>query len=237
MERRLAASERLAATGSVAAKVAHELNNPLDGVMRYLGLAERCSGPEAARYLSGARDGLMRMAQIIRGLLDQGRPWQNAGERTAVHRLLDEAVGVMQPRAHSLGVTVMCDFDDRVQGLVEGSVFQVFCNIIKNALDAMPGGGLLKMSLAPTSKGCEVLFADSGSGMSADQAERIFEPFYTTKPHGEGSGLGLSLCREILQHLGGSIGAECNPGGGVILRVQLPLRSTLPSPAGADKEE
>ena len=236
MERRLAAGERLAATGSVAAKVAHELNNPLDGVMRYLGLAERSSGSEVARYLTAAREGLMRMAQIIRGLLDQGRPWQMAGERTGVQHLLDEAVSVMQPRANSLGVTVICDFDDRVQGLVEGSVFQVFCNIIKNALDAMPTGGRLTISLAPARKGCEVLFADSGCGMSADQAERIFEPFYTTKPPGEGSGLGLTLCREILQHLGGSIGAECNPGGGAIFRVQLPLRPTCP-PAGPDKKE
>ena len=237
MERRLAAGERLAATGSVAAKVAHELNNPLDGVMRYIGLAERHCGPEAARHLAAARKGLMRMAEIIRGLLDQGRPWQNAGERTAVHRLLDEAVGVMQPRAHSLGVTVICDFDDRVQGIVEGSVFQVFCNIIKNALDAMPGGGRLNISLAPKGKGCEVVLADSGCGLPADQAERIFEPFHTTKPPGEGSGLGLTLCREILQHLGGSISAEPNPGGGAIFRVQLPLRSTLPPPAGPDKEE
>ena len=236
MERRLAAGERLAATGSVAAKVAHELNNPLDGVLRYLGLAQRCGGPEAAGYLTAARDGLMRMAQIIRGLLEQGRPWQAAGERTGVHRLLDEAVGAMQPRAHSLGVTVICDFDDRVQGLVEGSVFQVFCNIIKNALDAMPGGGMLKISLAPAPKGCEVLFADNGCGLSADQAKRIFEPFHTTKPPGEGSGLGLTLCREILQYLGGSIGAEQNPGGGAIFRVQLPLRSARP-PVRPDKQE
>ena len=236
MERRLAAGERLAATGSVAAKVAHELNNPLDGVLRYLGLAERHSGPEAAGYLSAAREGLMRMAQIIRGLLDRGRPWQNAGERTSVHRLLDEAVGVMQPRAHSLGVTVICDFDDRAQGLVEGSVFQVFCNIIKNALDAMPDGGLLKISLSAAPKGCEVVFADNGCGMSAEQAERIFDPFYTTKPPGEGSGLGLTLCREILQHLGGSIRAEGGGGGGAVFRVQLPLKSALP-PAGPDKQE
>ncbi len=236
MERQLAARERLAATGSLAAKVAHELNNPLDGVMRYLGLAQRHSGPEAERYLSGARDGLMRMAEIIRGLLDQARPWQVAGERTGVQRLLDEAVGVMQPRAHSLGVSVMCDFDDRAEGLIEGSVFQVFCNIIKNALDAMPEGGCLRITLSPTRRGCEVIFADSGCGMADDQAERIFEPFYTTKAPGDGSGLGLTLCREILSHLGGAITAEANPSGGAVFRVQLPLHSPRPT-AGWQKQE
>jgi len=236
MERRLAAGERLAATGFMAAKVAHELNNPLDGVMRYIGLAERHSGPEAGRYLGPARDGLMRMAQIIRGLLDQARPWQVAGERKGVQRLLDEAIGAMQPRAHSLGVAVICDFDDRAQGLVEGSVFQVFCNIIKNSLDAMPDGGRLTISLSPTRQGCEVLFSDNGCGMSDDQAKRIFEPFYTTKAPGEGSGLGLALCREILGQLGGAITAEPKPAGGAVFRVQLPLRSTWPA-AGEEKQE
>lgn len=235
-ERRLAAGERLAATGSLAAKVAHELNNPLDGVMRYLGLAERQCEPEVARYLEGARGGLMRMAKIIRGLLDQAGPWQVAGERTGVQRMLDEAVGVMQPRAHSLGVSVICDFDDRAQGLVEGSVFQVFCNIIKNSLDAMPDGGRLRISISPIRLGCEVLFADSGCGMSDSQAERIFEPFYTTKAPGEGSGLGLALCREILGHLGGAISFEPNPAGGAIFRVQLPLHSPWPM-AGEEEHE
>ena len=228
-ERRLATSQRLAATGSLAAKIAHELNNPLDGVMRYLGLAERTAGPDAAAYLQSARDGLMRMAQIIRGLLDQARPWQAAGERAGVQQLLDEAVGVMQPRAHSLGVTVICDFDDAAAGLVEGSVFQVFCNVIKNALDAMPAGGRLKITLAAAGAGCEVTFEDTGFGMTAEQAERVFEPFHTTKPPGEGSGLGLALCREILQHLGGSIAAEPNPAGGAVFRVNLPLHLARPA--------
>jgi len=236
MQRRLATGERLAATGSLAAKVAHELNNPLDGVMRYIGLAQRHCEPEVARYLSGARDGLMRMAQIIRGLLDQARPWQIAGERTGVQRLLDEAVGVMQPRAHSLGVAVICDFDDRAEGLVEGSVFQVFCNIIKNSLDAMPDGGRLRISLSPTRRGCEVLFVDNGCGLPDGQAERIFEPFHTTKAPGEGSGLGLALCREILGQLGGAITAEPNPGGGAVFRVQLPLHSPWAT-AGEEKQK
>jgi len=147
MERRQAAEERLAATGAIAAKIAHELNNPLDGVMRFLGLAQRVAGEPAGKYLDQARNGLARMAQIIRSLLDQGRPWQAAGERSPVRRLLDEAAGAMQPRAQSLGVSVVCDFDDRVDGTAEGCVFQVFCNVIKNALDAMPGGGVLTIRL------------------------------------------------------------------------------------------
>jgi signal transduction histidine kinase len=232
MERRLAAEERLAATGAVAAKVAHELNNPLDGVLRFLGLAQRQAGQQAGKHLEQARQGLMRMAQIIRGLLEQGRPWQAAGERSAVHRLLDEAVAAMQPRAQSLGVSVVCDLDGRVQGAAEGSVFQVFCNIIKNALDAMPGGGVLTICLRPAGAQCEVEFADTGCGLSDQEAVRIFEPFYTTKHPSEGSGLGLSICREILARLGGTIAARGRPEGGAAITVRLPLE---PARAGEEK--
>lgn len=234
-QRRMAASQRIAATGSLAAQVAHELNNPLDGVLRYLGLAERKAGPDVAKYLQSARDGLLRMAEIIRGLLDRARPWQVAGELAPVQRLLDEAVRVMQPRAHSLGVTVISDFDDAADGLAEGSVFQVFCNILKNALDAMPTGGRVTITLFAEGGGCVATFADTGCGLTAEQAERVFEPFYTTKSPGDGSGLGLALCREILQHLGGSITAEPRPAGGAIFRVCLPLHPA--SPTGPRKQE
>jgi signal transduction histidine kinase len=236
-QRRQEAGRRMEANGPLAARIAHELNNPLDGVMRYLGLAERTSGPEAQKYLAPAREGLVRMAQIIRGLLNQGRPWQVAGEPASLQRVLDEAVGVMQPRAQSLGVTVICDFDDRADGLVEASAFQVFCNIIKNALDAMPGGGMLKISASPSGKVCEIVFADNGSGLTAEEAECVFEPFYTTKPPGEGSGLGLALCREILQHLGGAITAEPNPAGGAIFRVRLPQHAAWGEAKAQDAQQ
>jgi two-component system NtrC family sensor kinase len=229
MERRMAAEERLAATGAIAAKIAHELNNPLDGAMRFLGLAQRVAGEQAGKYLDQARTGLTRMAQIIRGLLDQGRPWQAAGERSPVRRLLDEAAGVMQPRAQSLGVSVVCDFDDRVDGTAEGCVFQVFCNVIKNALDAMPGGGVLTIRLRPAGGAqCEIEFADTGCGLSDQEAERIFQPFYTTKPPAEGSGLGLTICREILARVGGTIAARGRGEGGAAFTVRLPLQGPQP---------
>ena len=225
-ERRLATGERLAAAGTLAAQVAHELNNPLDGVLRFIGLAERVAGDEAAEYLKQARGGLMRMAQIIRGLLEQGRPWQRAGERAAVQQLLDEAVRTMQPRAQTIGVTMVCDFDDRVDGTVEGSVFQVFCNVIKNALDAMPDGGLLTIAVRPDEGGgCEIEFSDNGHGLSEAEAERIFQPFYTTKAPDRGSGLGLAICREIVGRLGGTIAAGPRAEGGATVAVRLPLHA------------
>ena len=223
MERRLAAGERLAGAGEVAAKVAHELNNPLDGVLRFIGLAERAGDAGAAEYLQRAREGLMRMSEIIRSLREAGGLRSAGGQKGPVERLLDEAVGVMQPRAQALGVAIVSDVQQDACLAVEVEVFQVFCNVIKNALDAMPGGGMLNVRLRG-GPGCVVVeFADTGCGLAAGQAEEIFQPFYTTKAPGEGSGLGLTICREILARSGGTIAAASRPGGGAVVTIQLPV--------------
>ncbi|MFB3891623.1 MAG: nitrogen regulation protein NR(II) [Phycisphaerae bacterium] len=241
MERRLMASERLAAVGELAAKVAHELNNPLDGVTRYVGLAQRTAGQAAARHLDAARQGLLRMAGIIRDLLEQGSPRQGAGTPTAIDRgwgpprwaaidrLLEEAVAAMQPRAQALGVAVACDVADSPKAPVDGNIFQVFCNIIKNALDAMPGGGLLAIRQRAGDSRVTVEFADTGCGLPAGDAEKIFQPFFTTKPPGEGTGLGLAICREIIGRMGGAITAASRPQGGALVSV------TIPVPSGGDQ--
>jgi signal transduction histidine kinase len=147
MERRLAASERLAAVGKVAAKVAHEMNNPLDGVLRYLGLAQRQAGQEVSQYLTSARAGLMRMVALIRDLLDQGKGRGGGAERAAIEKLLDEAVSALSPRAQALGVAIVCDLVDSASIVTDSNMFQVFCNVIKNSLDAMPSGGVLTIRL------------------------------------------------------------------------------------------
>jgi signal transduction histidine kinase len=221
-ERRLAASERLAGAGRVAAQVAHELNNPLDGVMRYVGLAQRVAGEAAGPYLAAARDGLVRMAEIIRGLLEQGGGRRWGGPKMPMEKLLDEAMRTFAPRAESLGVTVVCDLADASAIPADGGVYQVFCNIIKNALDAMPQGGLLTVRTRRRDDGFVIEFADTGCGMTQQEAQRAFEPFYTTKPPGEGTGLGLPICREILSRLGGSITVAPRKEGGVEVTVTLP---------------
>jgi len=223
MERRLAASERLAASSRLAARVAHELNNPLDGVLRYIGLAERVAGQEASRYLQGARQGLTRMTRIVRDLLEKSPGGLAEGERTRVEKLLDEAINVMQPRAQALGVAVMCDLAEDASVTVRGSVFQVFCNVIKNALDAMPEGGVLSVRMRRAEDECVLEFCDTGAGLGEADPKRIFEPFYTTKPDGQGSGLGLAMCREIVSRAGGTIAADTPAAGGTRITIRLPV--------------
>jgi signal transduction histidine kinase len=221
MARRLAAGQRLAALGQLAGQIAHELNNPLDGILRYISLAQRVADSRAEGYLDNARKGLLRMAEILRDMLGRAAP--DGGDRTPIDKLLAEAVTVMQPPAHARGVAVVCDVDEAATGAMPGSVFQVFCNIIKNALDAMPQGGRLTVRLRREGADCVVEFTDTGGGIAPADAERIFQPFHTTTDT-EGAGLGLAVCRNIVARLGGTVSAGGAEGGGAVITVRLPCR-------------
>ncbi len=225
MERRLAASERLAAMGELAAKTAHELNNPLDAILRYIGLAERLADERGQDYLQRAREGLMRMAGIVRDLLEQGSPGRGR-EKATIEKLLSEAISAFRPMAQANGVAILCDLGAEADSSVEGGCFQVFCNVIKNGVDAMPGGGLLTIRLRGRDSECILEFADTGCGIADEDVERIFEPFYTTKPPGQGAGLGLAICREVLARFGGRIEAAGREGDGALFTVYLPVGKT-----------
>ena len=220
LERKLLANQRLADIGEVAAKVAHDLNNPLDGVCRYIGLAQRTKGAQSDRHLESARAGLTRMAGIIRQLLDRGNS-RSGMQVSPLGQLLAEACNAMQPAAQSGGVTIKCRCADLVCQ-ADGQLFQVFCNIIKNAIDAMPDGGALTVSHRLAGDCVELQFTDTGGGIAGEQLEKIFEPFYTTKPLGKGNGLGLSICRQIVGSLGGMICAGSAPGHGATITIKLP---------------
>jgi len=144
-------------------------------------------------------------------------------------KLITEAIEVMEARARAIGVASSCDFDDDASVPVPGELFGVFCNIIKNALDAMPGGGLLSIRLRRAKDSLEVTFADTGVGFQHGDAERIFEPFYTTKSHGEGAGLGLAVCKDTLGRFGGTIAASQRAKGGTAFVVRLPCERPKPT--------
>jgi signal transduction histidine kinase len=225
-ERRLAASERLTAQAKAAARMAHELNNPLDGVLRYVGLAQRLSAGQAGEHLAAAKDGLMRMAEIIREMLDASAA--SRGYRQPLAELLDEAVSAFAPRAEALGVRVECSTAEGADTAVDARMFQVFCNVIKNALDAMPSGGVLAIRTHVADGQCVLTFADTGCGLTAQQARCVFEPFYTTKPAGQGVGLGLTICREAVTALGGAIAIAPGAKGGAVVTITLPTRQPVP---------
>ncbi|MBN1488366.1 MAG: PAS domain-containing protein [Phycisphaerae bacterium] len=234
MEKRLVVSERMAAVGKLAARVAHELNNPLDGILRYLGLAERVirqNEPEkATRYLEQSRGGLLRMAQIVADLLEFSRSAPHSYEDTSLNAIVEEAVKVMSDKATAGHVSVVCSFEERLPGLRGGgNLFQVFCNIIKNAIDAMPEGGTLTVTSTLAGSEALIRFEDTGTGLP-DEVERVFEPFFTTKEPGKGTGLGLAICRDIVERYHGRLTADNREQGGARFTVRLPLGS-LATPA------
>jgi signal transduction histidine kinase len=226
MERRLAMSERLAAVGKLAAQVAHELNNPLDGILRYRGLAERVSESgqtrKVSQYLGEARAGLTRMARIISQLLDYSRLAGRRGERMPLNSLVNQASEAMSPSLQAAGVSVVCDLADDDACMVPGSFFQVLCNLMKNGADAMPGGGLLVVTVRQQGSEASVRVTDTGSGIPPEILDRIFEPFFSTKTGDHGTGLGLSICRDIVERSGGTIAAANRPQGGAVFTVTLP---------------
>jgi signal transduction histidine kinase len=231
MERRLAVSERLAAVGKMCATVAHELNNPLDGILRYLSLALRQCEDESmnkvASYLQQSRDGAMRMVQVTRSLLEFSRSAPRALEDAGVNKLVEEAVRTMEAHTAKGGIAVVCNYRREPMPSFHGcNLYQVFCNLIKNAVDAMPNGGTLTITTGLDNAHILVTMEDTGPGLP-DDADRIFEPFFTTKPAGAGTGLGLAVCREIVEKYGGTItAANRRDGAGAVFAVRIPTNQT-----------
>ncbi len=229
MQRRLAVSERLAAVGKLAARVAHELNNPLDGILRYTNLALRLAAEggdsKLVGFLENARTGMLRMSEIIRDLLDFSRSTPSTFQQATLNKIVEDAVSALDGRAQEANITVVCNFHQTDMPVVRGSnLFQVFCNLIKNAIDAMPNGGTVTLTTRIITDDIVVTIADTGIGLPR-QADRIFEAFFTTKPPGQGTGLGLAVCKELIEKYSGTITAEPNTPRGTLVTVRIPVIS------------
>jgi signal transduction histidine kinase len=238
MERRLAVSERLAAVGKLAAKVAHELNNPLDGVLRYTNLALRransssaqvgapatATDPKIVEYLRQIESGIARMRDIVSSLLDFARTAPASFQQATLNKIVEDAISALEGKAHEAGVTVVCNFHEADMPVVRGSsLFQIFCNLTKNAIDAMPDGGALIITTKLIDADLVISFEDSGTGLP-ENIEQIFEPFFTTKPPGQGTGLGLAVCRELIAKYSGTITAHRREPKGTAMIVRFPVR-------------
>jgi C4-dicarboxylate-specific signal transduction histidine kinase len=229
VEQELAHAERLIAIGKVAGKVAHELNNPLDGILRYVNLSlrtiEKGHPEKTTDYLLHCRDGLQRMAQIITELLEFSRSTHLAFETSAMDKLLEDALRSLEFPLRNIDVRLVREHTDGIPHFKSDALFQVFCNLIKNAADAMQEHGQLTITLRQTTNDWQVEFLDTGPGFDPGTIDDLFKPFYTTKAKGRGTGLGLAICRDILAKLDSRITARNAPEGGGVFTVHLPIHN------------
>ena len=230
IENQLAKTERLAAVGKLASRVAHELNNPMDGILRYLNLTLRFLQQKKLEkpigYLQQCRKGLMRMVQIISELLEFSRGSYAAFEYMPVDKIIEDALRTMDSKITSANIQVLRHYAAGIPRIRSGNLFQVFCNLIKNAVDAMPSGGQLSISAYLIEPNTLVIkFRDTGPGFPPENTEAIFEPFFTTKERERGTGLGLAISKDIVEKYNGRITAQNHIEGGSVFTIQLPLES------------
>ena len=238
-QQQLVQSAKLAAIGELAASVAHEMGNPLMVILGNAGLLLRQapSGSPEHEKLSKIETEANRAGRIVRNLLDFARRREPRREPLTLHDLIERSLDLLHAKLSGARVRVETVLDPAVPLIrADGDqLTQVFINLVTNAVDAMPHGGSLAVRTEVRRREGEpwvvVGVTDTGTGMDSDQLARIFEPFYTTKPEGRGTGLGLSVSLGIVRNHGGFIGVESEPGRGTTMTVWLPL--TAPEPAHA----
>jgi signal transduction histidine kinase len=233
-QEQLVHSTKMAAIGELAANIAHEVNNPLTSVLGYTThLLKTLDLPESPRKILGMMEQeTLRVRKIIRNLLDFSRQ-KNSWMRPAdILQPLRETIAFVQGAAKSSLVNIREEYNGSpvIVNMDPNEMKQVFINIINNALQAMPQGGDLRIRLNPVEEHEAMIeFADTGVGISPENLQKIFEPFFSTKEDRDGTGLGLSISYRIIQHHGGRIDVESGPGKGTIFRIFLPLhQKTVP---------
>lgn len=236
LEEEVRRGERLAAVGSMALGIAHEIRNPLGairGAAQLLRHEVRSAGTEYAEVMIKEID---RMSRVMEALMDLGRPMSFTFRLVNLHQILDQVVLLKESQVQ--GVRLLRRYDPSLPPILadEDRLMQVFHNLIGNALEAMAGGGVLTLttristnplfSKVDVGRGAapmvEILVGDTGPGIPKELCARIFDPFVTTKP--KGLGLGLAICHRIVEEHRGSIQVESQVGKGTTFALYLPIQ-------------
>ena len=224
-------SERLAALGELAAKVAHELNNPLASIHMYASLlVESPVEPEEQRRVAQTMEEQVTRAQrVVRDILDFARPQAPKPERMSLNAALEYGLRLVGHAAQMAQVTLVEDYGGNLPPVMvdKGLMAQVVVNLAMNAIAATPEAGTLTVTTGMLRGEVYVRFADTGAGIAPENIDRIFEPFFTTKPSPEGTGLGLAVCRSIIAQHHGRITVESKLGNGSSFTVWLPPASMV----------
>jgi len=218
-------AEKLAATGRLAASIAHEINNPLQAIHNclHLVLNRPLTDEKRARYLQMAQEEVERLITIVTRTLDFYRPSKGRIVPTQVNDLVESVLALAGKRLEHGRVRVQRRLATNLPPLavVPDQLTQVFLNLVINAAEAMTEGGELTITTAHQDNEVHIGFKDTGPGIPPEEINKIFEPFYTTKA--TGTGLGLAISYGIVERHGGRITVESEPGRGTLFTVRLPI--------------
>jgi len=240
IEQVLIQSEKLAATGRMAATIAHEINNPLESVMNLVFLARICGSINEARgYLLTAEKELERVAHIVRQTLGYYRETATPVQ-VDLRGLIEDVLTVYQTKLNGYKIAVDCRFDNHRPIVVnKGELVQVLSNVIANSIDAMAQGGVLQVQIGETTnlqrEGVQIAIRDNGTGIQQEHLSKIFDAFFTTKGN-LGTGIGLWVAKQLIEKQHGQIAiTSCTDpeNSGTTLNIFLPFAD----PQSADPAE
>ncbi|MCM8812057.1 MAG: ATP-binding protein [Candidatus Omnitrophica bacterium] len=225
LKKQLRQTEYRASIGKIARGIAHELNNPLDGVLRYTHLALEKMPEDAPEreYILHVKEGLDRMVRAATAFLEIARQTSSTTGRLAdLNRLIEDALLLFRHRSKFQQVEVIKDFQEKLPPVMDAGLQHAVMNLIKNSFDAMPTGGTLTVATRCENAHVDVLIQDTGCGIPEEVRSRLFEPFFSTKPPHQGNGLGLIIAKEAVERSGGSIDFTSQTGIGTTFRIHVP---------------
>lgn len=229
-QRSLVRSEKLASVGRLAAGIAHEIGNPLSAISGLVELVEEgdLEPDEQREFLGRVRKETERINRIIRDLLDFARAepaTMDTDETADLAEVVEDAVRLVGPQKDLRQVTIERRFEEgcpRARGSA-ARLAQVVLNLLLNAADAIDGEGTIVLEVAEEDDVVRLSVQDTGPGIPPEIRGHLFEPFVTTKPTGQGTGLGLAVCHTLIEQMGGTLRVESPPEGGARFIVRLPV--------------
>ncbi|HEX4621464.1 MAG TPA: HAMP domain-containing sensor histidine kinase, partial [Myxococcaceae bacterium] len=218
------ASERLATVGKLAAGVAHEIGNPLSGILGYLSIARSKSmGAEVDDYLARIDAEVQRIDKIVRELLELGRPPRLTPGPVDVAEVVRACTGLLGAGPDFTSVQLDVQVPPGVCARAEsGALSQVLINLLLNAAHAVDGKGQVTVRGRRDGTEVQLEVQDSGKGLSDEAMKHLFEPFFTTKEKGRGTGLGLAISQHLVAQMGGQLRGANASSGGAVFTVRLP---------------
>ncbi|MBL8202862.1 MAG: PAS domain S-box protein [Blastocatellia bacterium] len=229
LEQQLQQTEKLSSIGLLAAGVAHEVNTPLTGISSYAQMLLQQVPENDPRHqlLQKIHRQTSRASSIVNNLLNFARVSDLRFTEIDLPRVLDDTLQLLEAQLRNTNIEVVRRYTDYLPPALGNApkLQQVFMNLILNARDAMPHGGQLEISVSADDHAAVVTFRDNGVGISSKNLSKIYDPFFTTKQIGQGTGLGLAVSFGIVQDHGGHIHVESQPGQGTAFYLSIPLAS------------